>query len=315
MRILITDNVHKSLPAGFLAMGWDVDYEASISPEAVLDRIASYEGVVINSKIRVSASWLERADRLQFIARLGSGLDIIDLEATAAKGVKVYSSPEGNRNAVAEHALGLLLSLSNQLRHCQEQVVSQEWNREACRGTEIMGKTVGIIGFGHNGSSFAQKLSGLGVRVLAHDKYKHRFVEGQYYCQEVDRDQLVREADIISLHIPLTEETHHYVDADFLASVRPGCWLINCCRGGVVDTTALWTALDKGQLGGVGLDVFENEKPSTWTSQEADLYQKLYAHPQVVLSPHVAGWTHESKARIAQVLLEKIRRDFEISEN
>lgn len=307
-RVLITDDCHPLLTEGLNRLGFDCDYEPGILPEEALRRIGVYTGLVINSKIRVDRLFLEAAGRLRFVARLGSGLEIIDRVSAAERGVAVISSPEGNRNAVAEQALGMLLALANNLVRADREVRHFQWRREANRGFELRGKTLAIIGFGHTGSQFARKLAGMEMAVVAFDKYKTGYAAGLPWVRETGLDEVVEQADVISLHLPLTPETQHLVNAGFIGRCRPGVILVNTSRGGCVDTGALVEALESGRVGGACLDVFENEKPETFSAAERAWFDRLYALDQVVLSPHIAGWTHESKRLLAEILLEKISR-------
>lgn len=305
-RVLITDDCHELLIAGLERLGYECRFAPEITPEEVSACITEYEGLIINSKIHVDSVLLARAVRLQFVGRLGSGMEIVDKSAAAMRGVAVVSSPEGNSNAVAEHALGMLLALLNNLVRADREVRQRIWRREANRGTELSGKVIGILGFGNTGSQFARKLASMDVQVLAYDKYKKNYAADMPWVEETDLATLQRKADIISLHLPLTAETQHIVDASFIRQCKPGFLLINTSRGACVKTEDLAQALEEGLVGGVCLDVFENEKPATFSPAEAELYERLYRHERVVLSPHIAGWTHESKRKLAEVLLEKI---------
>ena len=306
-KVLITDDVHENLIFGLQKCGFLVDYKPDISLAEVHDNITPYTGLVINSKVKVDKVMLDNASNLRFIARLGSGLDIIDLEYAAVKGVTVLSAPEGNCNAVAEHALGMLLALCNNLCRADAEVRKKLWHREKNRGIELMQRTIGIIGYGHTGSAFAQKLSSLCQTILVYDKYKEHYANAMRCIHETDLNTIQHQADIISLHLPLTDETYHLVNCDFIAACKPGVMLVNTSRGHVIDTPALLDGLESGHIGGACLDVFENEKTATFSPQEEQLYERLYQRSDVILSPHIAGWTVESKQRIADVLLAKIR--------
>ena len=277
-----------------------------MSYEEVSLCIDQYEGVVINSKVTCDADFLAKAQHLLFIGRLGSGVDIIDLPAAKNYGIEVIRTPDGNADAVAEHAMGLLLSLLNNLLSAHHEVAQGLWNREKHRGREIKGSTIGIIGMGYTGRAFAARLSGWQCRVLGHDKYEKHAFHDLPNVSQVGLDDILAQCDIISLHLPLTPETRHYVDAAFLSKCLPGTVLINTSRGIVVDTYALDAAINSGHIVGAGLDVLENEKPLTWTVAERELYLRLLNRPNVVASPHVAGWTHESLSRIAQLMLDQI---------
>lgn len=305
--VLITDDCDPILMEGLEKMGWRCDYLPDITPIEAQAVIGKYEGLVINSKILVNRNFLDAAVKLRFVARLGSGMEIIDKVYAAARGVKVWSSPEGNRNAVAEQALGMLLALANNLLRADREVRQYIWRREANRGWEVKGKVVGIIGFGHTGSQFARKLAGMETVTLAFDKYKPQgFAEDMAWVEETTLEEIQSRADIISLHLPLTEETRHYVNKTFIQKCKTGLILINTARGQCVQTEDLVEGLESGQLGGACLDVFENEKPHTFTEKEKALYNRLNFLENVVLSPHVAGWTRESKRRLAEVLLDQI---------
>ncbi len=305
-RVLITDDCHEVLVEGLEKLGYECHFRPTILPEEVTEVISDYEGLIINSKVRVDEALLQRAQRLRFVGRLGSGMEIVDRQATASRGIVVVNSPEGNSNAVAEHALGMLLALLNHLLRADRQVRQRLWLREANRGNELDGKCIGIIGFGHTGSRFARKLAGFDVQVLAYDKYKTGYAADMPWVLETSLEEIQRRADIISLHLPLTEETRHLVDASFIRRCRLGFILINTARGACMCTADVVEALERGTIGGACLDVFENEKPPTFTREEQALYERLYRSERVILSPHIAGWTHESKRRIAEVLLQKI---------
>jgi len=308
-KVLITDDCHPVLISGLGQMGWVCDYVPEITPMETKTLIGQYEGLVINSKIVVDREFLAAAGKLRFVARLGSGMEIVDRAAAAERGVQVWSSPEGNRNAVAEHALGMLLALANKLNIGDRQVRQNVWMREANRGWELKGKTIGIIGFGHTGSQFAKKLIGMEMEVLAFDKYKPKGYASQMnWVLEASLSEILKQAFIISLHLPLTEETRHLVDKNFIQQCQKGFVLINTSRGKCVRTEDMVEGLESGQIGGACLDVFENEKPQQYNETERLLYGRLHGFENVVLTPHVAGWTHESKILLAEILLEKISR-------
>lgn len=305
--VLITDFVHHKLIEGFEKLGFHCDYLPKSSLKTVVEIIQNYEGVIINSKIIVDEYFLDKAVRLKFIGRLGSGMEIINQPYAKQKGVAVFSAPEGNCNAVAEHTLGMLLALANNFRKGDGEVRAMIWEREANRGFELMGKTVGIIGFGHTGSQFAKKLAGLGVKVLAYDKYKPKGYALDYgFVTETDETQIFAEADVVSLHLPLNPETKHYASWNWMQQFSKSIVLLNTSRGNVVPTTDLIKGLETKKIKAAGLDVFENEKPLTYTEQETAVFNRLYEFENVILTPHVAGWTVESLERLAIVLLQKI---------
>lgn len=310
-RVLVTDGVHPVLLKGFEAQGFDCDYQPKISLEECLAIIQNYEGLIINSKILVDKYFLDKAVLLQFIGRLGSGMEIVDLAYAKEKGVIVVSAPEGNRNAVGEHALGMLLALANNFLKGDSEVRQKVWKREENRGFELMGKTVGIIGFGHTGSTFAKKLAGFEVEVLAYDKYRTNFAVGSTYIRETEMSEIFEKADIVSFHLPLTEETHHLLNDEYLGRFNKNIIVINTSRGKVVETKALLNGLKSGKISGACLDVFENEKPALFTVKEHELFEELYTYKNVILTPHVAGWTKESLQRLAEVVLKKIVESLE----
>jgi D-3-phosphoglycerate dehydrogenase len=307
-KVLITDNVHRVLIEGLTAAGYYCDYMPSISLEDVRAIIHQYQGIIINSKITVDRPFLDNATQLKFIGRLGSGLEIIDLEYAKIKEVAVHRAPDGNCDAVAEHAMGMLLSFAINLRRSDQQVRQNNWQREQNRGWELMGKTVGIIGFGYTGIALAKRLTGFGVRVLVYDKYKSNYAKEMPHVIEADMEQIHREADVLSLHLPSTPETKGLVNYDYWKEFRKPLVLVNTSRGNIVDTKSLLNALDSGQVIGACLDVFENEKPNTYTKKENLLFQDLFARENVLVTPHIAGWTVESKERLADLLLDRIMK-------
>jgi len=267
--------------------------------------------LIINSKIIVDKSLLDKGNALKFIGRLGSGMEIIDQVYAKEKGIAVFNSPSGNCNAVAEHAMGMLLSLANNLVRIDAEVKSKHWDREAARGFEIKGKTIAIIGFGHTGRALAEKLAGFGVNVLAYDKYKKGYASDLAHVTEVlDYDRIREESDIISFHLPLTNECIHLADQNYFDGFEKPLIVINTSRGKVIPTEVLIDNLESGKFIGTCLDVFENEKVKTFTVEEIDLYEQLYKLNNTILSPHVAGWTVESKENLARILVEKVENRF-----
>ncbi len=305
-KVLITDDVHPLLIQNFKDLAYIVDYYPDISLEEVKQIIPEYEGLIVNSKIIVDKAFIDQAKQLKFIGRLGSGMEIIDQPYAKLKGIGVFSSPEGNRNAVAEHAMAMLLALNNNIIKADQEVRQFIWKREENRGIELEGKTIGIIGYGHTGMSFAQKLKGWEVNILAHDKYKTGFSNPELNINETTKEKLIEDSDIISLHLPLTEETFHYANPNMLSTMKSGAVLVNTSRGKVVDTLALIEVLKSGHLRGACLDVFENEKPENYTGEEKKMYEELLKFKNIIVSPHIAGWTMESKEKLAKILFEKI---------
>ncbi len=303
-KILITDPVHELLPAGLEGLGFEVVYKPETSFQQVLEEIGQYTGLIINSKVAANVQLMDKGERLRFVGRLGSGLDVIDTGYADKKGIRYFNSPEGNCNAVAEHALGMLLGLMNNIPVATEETRKGLWLREQNRGNELGELTVGIVGYGHTGKAFARLLSGFGCRVLAFDKYIFGFSGG--HVQEASMEALFNEADIVSMHVQLTDETRYLVNRDFLGRFKKPVWFVNTSRGKVVKTVDLLDAIDQGKVKGAALDVLENEKPDTFTKQEEEVYQRLVNNPAVMLTPHIAGWTHQSKRKIAEVVLKKI---------
>ncbi|MDP4826279.1 MAG: hydroxyacid dehydrogenase [Flavobacteriales bacterium] len=309
MRVLFLDSVHEILQQELEANGFVCDHDYSSSYADIKSKIASYDGIVIRSRIPVDRGLLA-AGMLKFVARSGAGLENIDLAAANELGTQIFSSPEGNMDAVAEHAIGMLLMLMNHLKRADAEVRAGVWRRAENRGTEVKGKTVGIIGYGHMGSAFAQRLSGFGCTIIAHDKYKHGF--GNDCIEEVSKDELLERSDIISIHLPLSDETRHYVDSSFILAAGKPFILINTARGLHVDIAALLDGLESGKVVGACLDVLEFEKSSfeSIDTDHATLFQQLIARADVVLSPHIAGWTHESYVKLSSFLAKKIVDQF-----
>lgn len=306
-KVLFVDTAHPALAEGLESMGFECMHFPEARKSDYPGLIGDYEGVVIRSKIPIDNTLLSQASKLRFIARVGAGMENIDIEAAASKGIVCLNAPEGNRDAVGEQALGMLLALLNRLMIADREVRQGIWQRERNRGYELGGKTVAIIGFGNTGSAFARKLSGFDVRILAYDKYKNGF--GNDHIEECDMETVFEQADVLSLHVPLTTETHYLVDRNYIRQFAKPIWLLNTSRGPVVNTTDLADMIDSGLVRGACLDVLEYEKfsfeelPSD-TFPEA--FKKLIASDRVLLSPHIAGWTHESNLKMAQVLLRKI---------
>jgi D-3-phosphoglycerate dehydrogenase len=308
MKILIIDEMHPSILPLLEREGFIVHYRPEITRKEIEAIIGNYEGMIIRSKTPIDRVLLEKAVGLKFIGRAGAGLDKIDLEYLEEKKIKLFTAPEGNRDAVGEHAVGMLLSLFNHLSRADKEVRNGIWQREENRGEELAGKTVGIIGYGNMGEAFARKLRGFDVLVLAHDKYKKGF--GNEYVEEVGFKQLAREADILSLHVPLTEETRNFITIEVLEQFAKPIHLINTARGEIISFDTINEGFERGILKGAVLDVLENEKFNSFTDVQRLSFDKLASRENVLFSPHIAGWTFQSYEKINQVLVGKIRADF-----
>lgn len=308
MKTLIIDEMHPSIIPMLEKIGHQVTYSPKITRTEILDVVHEYDGLIIRSKTPMDFELLEKAINLKFIGRAGAGLDQIDLDYLVERRVKLFHAAKGNRDAVAEHALGGLLSLFNNVKKADSEVRRGIWDREGNRGHELMGKTVGILGFGNMGKAFSKRLKGFGVKIMAYDKYKLDF--GTDLVHEVIWEKLKSEADILSIHVPLTPETKNFLTLEELESFGKPFWLINTARGEVITFKTLNTALDRGILRGAVLDVLENEKFQKFSDDQKAEFEKLAKRENVIFSPHVAGWTFESYEKINKVLVKKIKRAF-----
>lgn len=311
-RILVTDKVHEILLRGLADSDFEVEYQPDMPYQDVKEQTKLYQGLIINSKVICDQDFLINNNHLDFIGRLGSGLDIIDLETAARLGIAVISSPEGNANAVAEHVMGMLLCLLNNIHMANAEVKEFIWNREPNRGVELEGKVLGIIGFGHTGSALARKLKNWDVSIITYDKYKTD-IENKYpYVRQVSLSQLQNEADIISIHLPLTAETDHMIDDVFFKKCKTGIIFINSSRGKIVQSRALLNALVDKKVAGACIDVLENEKFDALSEEEKTIYRNIFNHKRTIITPHIAGWTSESLVKIAQYLLYKVRTFYNV---
>lgn len=308
MNILHLDENHPYLLETLKQLGFQNTLNYSGSKEEILKICHQFHGIVIRSRFTLDASFLEACTSLKFIARVGAGLENIDVAYAKQKGVELIAAPEGNRNAVAEHTLGMLLSLFNNLNKGHQEIKQGHWFREANRGHEVNGKVIGIIGYGNMGKSFAKKLQGFSCKVLCYDIKEN---VGDNNAKQVSLDTFFKEVDVVSLHTPLTPQTQNLINNEFISKFKKPIWILNTARGKSLVTAHLVNALESGKVLGAGLDVLEYEKSSfesLFTQNELpEALKKLLEHPQVMLSPHVAGWTQESKLRLVEVIVSKIK--------
>jgi len=300
--ILIVDDIHPVFMEMAEAKGYQCDYKPTIKPDEALQILGDYAGLVIRSKFRLNRQYLDTAKNLRFICRAGAGMDNIDEAYAAEKGIMLINAPEGNMDAVGEHAVGLLLSLMNNFNRADEQIRTGSWQREANRGYELKGRTVGIIGYGFMGKSFAKKLSGFEANVIAYDKYKTGFSDG--YAREVSMEEIVKHSDVLSLHVPLTAETDGLINEEYLFHFKKPIFFINTSRGKTARVRAILDAVKQGKILGAGLDVLEVERFPSLAEQE--WFNELKQSGKVILTPHVAGWTFESYRKISEVMGSKL---------
>lgn len=303
-KVIITAYAHTSLSEALIQRGFDVDVREDISYESLIKNAHLYEGMVVTTRINLDKALLDAASKLKWIGRLGSGMEIIDFEYAQQKNILCISSPEGNKDAVAEQCLGMLLSMMHNVFKSGLQVKKGLWLREENRGVELGGKTVGIIGYGNTGAAFAKLLAPFGVKILAHDKYKQGFSSDAVI--ESSLEHILEEAQVISFHLPLTEETFHYANENFFESLKHPIYLLNASRGQVVDTTALLGALDQGKVISAGLDVLENEHIKSYSLEEREKLLNMANRADIWITPHIAGYSREALEKMAKVLIIKL---------
>lgn len=304
-KCLVVDPMHESLLPMLQSLGWQVDYHPTITRNEIRQKHTGYQGLIIRSKTLVDRDLLGDHPTLRFVGRAGAGLDNLDLEYLAGKNIHVLHAAEGNRDAVGEFTVGILLTLLRNIPRAHQEVVNGVWLRESNRGGEITGKTISIIGFGNMGQAFAGKLRGFGCKILVYDKYKHGFTNE--FWQEADMDKVFAETDILSLHIPLTDETRNMVNTHYLSQFKKKIIVINTARGEIIPLSDLAESFSMGFVRGAALDVLENEKLTTLTAGQREGFRNLITGGNVIFTPHIAGWTFESHVKINVALVEKIK--------
>lgn len=310
MKILFIDKNHSILKEKLRHNGFEVFEDYTSSKAEIEQRIMDYDGIVIRSRFPVDKAFLDKAQNLKFIGRVGAGMENIDVEYAESKGIQLFNAPEGNRDALGEHAVGMLLSIMNRFRIADNEVRDGIWLREENRGDEIKGKTVGLIGYGNMGKAFAQRLKGFGAQVICYDIKEN---VGDKNCRQTTMEEIFETADILSLHIPQTKLTLGLVDATYISKFKKSFYFVNTARGKSVVTKDLVSALKSGKVKAAALDVFEFEKASFENLHATDLppeFQYLIKANNVLLTPHIAGWTHESKVKLAEVIADKIIEEF-----
>lgn len=302
--IIITTHVHQLFTDTLKKKGIEFLYQPGITYTELSSIIHQATGLIISTQIHVDEALIDKAILLKWIGRMGSGMEHVKVEYAQTKGISCLSSPEGNRNAVAEHAMGLLLGLMRNIHKSNEEVKQFVWKREENRGVELSGKVIGIIGYGNTGSSFARLLSSFDVTILAYDKYKTDI--NSAHVKSVDIETILQYADVISFHLPLTTETFHFANDAFFGRMARRPYLINTSRGSVLETAALLRAIEHKKIAGAVLDVLENEQFTTYTAEEKEAFSYLVHQENIIITPHIAGYSHEATYKMSEVMLEKL---------
>lgn len=306
-KVLIVDDMHESILPLLKNQGFDPVYLPIITRKEILDIIEGFHGLIIRSKTTIDKELVDKATQLKFVGRAGAGLDKLDEQYLTSKNITIVNAPEGNRDALAEHALGMLLGVLHRINVSFQEVKKGIWDREGNRGVELNGKVVGIYGVGYMGKAFAKKLQSLNCNVIGYDKY-HTIEED--FIKQVSLEAFFDEVEILSIHIPLTEETEYLFDASYFARFKKLKVVVNTARGKILKLSDLKELLEQKKLYGAALDVLENEKLSTYSSEEKALLEQLLEQPNVLVTPHIGGWTYESYQRINEVLIEKLKEAF-----